>query len=272
MNWIAVLAGLASAAMLVAVGGKWELKRRHVWPWSAFIGLAVFGAIALVERYFPSIPQLAVGAACVIAGIGTTIGTILFFFFRDPERKSPDRNDLIISPADGTVIYIKQIEAANFPFAVKNGRQIPLAEFTTENLISDRGVQIGIAMNYLNVHVNRSPIQGRITMLKAVPGLFESLKHIESLLVNERVLMVFEANHLKVGIVQIASRLVRRIVPFVKAGQEVEQGQRVGRITFGSQVDVILPFSEDLKIVVQVGDEVIAGVSPLIELGTSNNK
>jgi phosphatidylserine decarboxylase len=81
--------------------------------------------------------------------------------------------------------------------------------------------------------------------------------------------MVFESDKLKVGIVQIASRLVRRIVPFVQAGQIVDQGDRVGRITFGSQVDLLIPYRDDLKICVKEGDEVAAGTSVLIELSKS---
>lgn len=266
MNWIALGAGLLVGLMLTAIGRKWELKNRHVLPWSAVMGIVVWGSTVFVNGLLPNVPVAVIGCMVSIAALVLTVGTILYFFFRDPERPAPRKDDCVISPADGTVIYIKQIEAGKFPFATKKGRDIPLEEFTTEQLIDDRGIQIGIAMNYLNVHVNRSPIQGRVAMLKAVPGLFESLKHIDSLLVNERVLMVVESPTLKVGIVQIASRLVRRIVPFVKQGENIEQGQRVGRITFGSQVDVLVPYCEQYKIVVNVGDEVVAGVTSLIEL------
>jgi phosphatidylserine decarboxylase len=185
----------------------------------------------------------------------------LFFFFRDPERHPPADSGVIVSPADGTVIYVKEIERGNFPFAVKNNNPIPLAEFSRENLIPDRGIQIGIAMNYLNVHVNRSPIAGVVKMLLPIHGKFLSLKHIHALLENERTLMVFENVNLKVGIVQIASRLVRRIVPYVQEGQTVAQGQRIGMIKFGSQVDLLIPYRADLKVQVHVGDQLVAGES-----------
>ena len=188
----------------------------------------------------------------------------MFFFFRDPERDPPQREELIVSPADGTVVYIKEVEDGKFPFAVKNNNTIPLTEFTREELIPDRGIQIGIAMNYLNVHVNRSPIRGVVRMVQAVPGKFASLKHLQSLLENERALLVFENENLKVGIVQIASRLVRRIVSYVDEGQEVEQGKRVGMIKFGSQVDVLLAHRDDLEIHVEVGQEVTAGETVLM--------
>lgn len=266
MNWIALLSSLATVALLSAAGKKWELKIRHFLPWSVLMALSVFFIVSLLTASTTLIPTLAIAAGIVATAIVASIGAILFFFFRDPERQVPQRADRIVSPADGTVIYIKQINAGTFPFAVKKGNSIPLDEFTTERLIPQQGIQIGIAMNYLNVHVNRSPIAGTITMLKSVPGLFNSLKHIESLLENERVLMVFESKKLKVGIVQIASRLVRRIVPFVAQGDQVLQGDRVGRITFGSQVDLLIAHREDLRIMVKEGDEVFAGLSTLIEL------
>ncbi len=260
------LAGFLTFALLFAAGNKWELKIRHYLPWSVFIAALVAGVTYWLSERFPDFPSLVIAAAVLATALAVSIGAMLYFFFRDPNRNPPRRDDWIISPADGTVIYVKEIHNGQFPFAIKNGNTIPLSEFTTENLIPDRGIQIGIAMNYLNVHVNRSPIAGRVTMLKPVPGLFASLKHIESLLENERVLMVFENPSLKVGMVQIASRLVRRIVPFVKAGQDVEQGDRVGRITFGSQVDLLVPYRDNLKICVKEGDEVFAGTSLIIEV------
>jgi phosphatidylserine decarboxylase len=161
-------------------------------------------------------------------------------------------------------VYIKELTDGRFPFAVKNRNAIPLSEFSGEKLIVDRGIQIGIAMNFLNVHVNRSPIAGIVTLVKRIPGRFASLKHIASLLENERVLMVFENEHLRVGIVMIASRLVRRIVAYVEDGERLAQGQRVGMIRFGSQVDVLLPHHDELAIVAKVGDEVTAGETVLI--------
>ena len=101
-------------------------------------------------------------------------------------------------------------------------------------------------------------------MVKPLPGKFESLKRIQSLLENERALLVFENESLKLGIVQIASRLVRRIVCYVKEGQEVAQGDRIGMIKFGSQVDLLIAFREDLEVQVSVGDEVVAGETVLL--------
>lgn len=243
---------------------KWELKAKHYLPWSLLMAFAVFCLTFAVSQAMPAVPAFLISLACLVLAGMASIGAIMFFFFRDPERSPPADDEIIVSPADGTVVYVKEIEGGHFPFAVKNNRTIPLEQFAGEALIPDRGIQIGIAMNYLNVHVNRSPIKGIVRMLQPIPGKFLSLKHIHALLENERTLMVFENDDLKVGIVQIASRLVRRIVPYVKEGQSVEQGQRVGMIKFGSQVDLLIAYRPELTIHVKVGDELIAGESVLM--------
>ena len=258
----AIIATALLGLMLLAAANKWEIKQRHYVPWTIFIcGLVFVGTLA-AAKVMP--PIIAVGLSIVIGGV-SSIAAILYFFFRDPDRSPPNDPTKIVSPADGTIVYVKEITDGKFPFAVKGRNTIPLSEFSKEDLIPDRGLQIGIAMNYLNVHVNRSPIAGEVKMVEAVPGKFASLKHIASLLENERALMVFEGNGLKVGIVQIASRLVRRIVPYVEAGQSVDQGQRVGMIKFGSQVDLLVP-DTGLSILVKEGDEVTAGESVLAVL------
>lgn len=223
-----------------------------------------FGLSFAGQRLWPDMSGWLIFVISVGCALTLTVLTILFFFFRDPERHAPQQPGQIVSPADGRVVYIKEIQQGKFPFAVKGHNSIPLREFATVDLIPDRGIQIGIAMNFLNVHVNRSPIGGQITMARGIPGVFASLKHIASLLENERFLMVTEGHGLRVGIVQIASRLVRRIVPYVAEGDQVEQGQRVGMIRFGSQVDVLLAHRDDLHVLAQVGDEVTAGETVLM--------
>lgn len=240
---------------------KWELKEKHYVPWNLFIATIGAGIVYAATQTIPGVPAILVALLTPVLGGVLSIAAIMFFFFRDPERQPPNDPTQIVSPADGTVIYIKEIEDGRFPFAVKNNNTIPLSEFSSADLIPERGIQIGIAMNYLNVHVNRSPIAGVVKMLTPIHGKFLSLKHIHALLENERTLMVFENENLKVGIVQIASRLVRRIVPYVQEGQELAQGERVGMIKFGSQVDLLVAHRDDLKIHVKIGDEVTAGES-----------
>ncbi len=125
------------------------------------------------------------------------------------------------------------------------------------------GFLVGIAMNYLDVHVNRSPIAGRIRLLRHIKGLLLSLKQREAVLENERVLTVIDNGQFQIGVVQIALRLVRKIVPYVREGAQLQRGERMGMIRFGSQVDVILPQLPELHIAVAPGMKLQAGTSVL---------
>ena len=114
-------------------------------------------------------------------------------------------------------------------------------------------------MNLMDVHVNRAPIAGRVRLVTRVPGTFGSLRKPEMAASNERVTTVIETGNLQVAMVQIASRLVRRIAVFVSEGEELGLGQRVGAIRFGSQVDLLLPSERHISLAVEVGDRVLAG-------------
>jgi phosphatidylserine decarboxylase len=142
-----------------------------------------------------------------------------------------------------------------------------LEEITATKLLDNVAYFVGIDMNLLNVHVNRSPITGKAIFQKHIKGRFVSLRKEESEIVNERVSTVIDNGAFRVGVIQIASRLVRRIVPYIKEGDNVEIGQRLGIIVFGSQVDVAIPELENLKIEVKPGDETKAGVSIIARYG-----
>jgi phosphatidylserine decarboxylase len=126
---------------------------------------------------------------------------------------------------------------------------------------------IGIAMSFLDVHVNRAPISGRVAVLRRFPGLFGSLRRPEMLFENERATVVIERGDIQVAVVQIASRLVRRIVAYVEEGDDVAAGQRIGMIRFGSQVDLVLPLRDGLRVFAEPGDRVVAGETILATVG-----
>ena len=222
--------------------------------------------LTCLTRAWPTLDSwLALGATLALC-YGLTLATILLIFFRDPDRTVRRDDCQLLSPADGTIVYVKQIENGRFPFAVKGRNNIPLSDFVDANFVPERGTQIGIAMNFLDVHVNRCAMGGKVKLVRRIPGKFASLRQIASLLENERVLMVIENDALVVGMVQIASRLVRRIVPYVAVGNEVAQGQRVGAIRFGSQVDLLIPEMPGLEVLAKVGDTVTAGETVLVKL------
>ena len=246
---------------LIALGVKWEIKLKIVIPWAVFVAALGIFLLIILAKYIPDLSLVINVILSLILGVVVTASMILLLFYRDPKRVPPDKDNIIISPADGTIIYIKEIQGATFPFSVKGNKEIPLLTFTDEKFLQNGGYQIGIMMSYLDVHVNRTPIEGRIEYVKRIPGFFSSLKHISSLLENERVFIVIKGETFKVGLVQIASRLVRKIIPFVKDGDYVQQGQKLGVIHFGSQVDILLPKHDTLTLHVKQSEYVKAGTS-----------
>ncbi len=198
--------------------------------------------------------------------IVTAFGLLAYRFYRDPERTPPARAGVIVSPADGTVIYVRRSENGVLPFSTKNGHNYKLSELTKTSLRTEDAVVVGIGMSFLDVHVNRAPCSGRVSFREHFPGLFGSLRRPEMIFENERATTVIESDAYQVAVVQIASRLVRQIAVFIREGQDVALGERMGVIRLGSQVDVVLPVRESLRIAVSPGDRVRAGESIIARL------
>jgi len=244
--------------ILIPVAYKWELNIKNVFLGSIFIGFFVGLVINIIAKFF-ALNWLFEFLTSFILIILASISLLLIRFYRDPERIPPGDRNSILSPADGKVIYVKNIEKGKVPFSEKEGKKFPLNAFIQSDVLSDAGYLIGISMTYLDVHVNRAPIGGTVRFVKHIKGLFISLKRKEAVLQNERVFTVIDNSQFKVGIVQIASRLVRKIVPYLSQGQEVQKGERIGIIRFGSQVDLILPNLQSLQIIAEPGAKVKAG-------------
>ena len=249
--------------VFLSIGHKWEMARKKYIPWTIF--MVIVGNLVLygLDSNYPELHILVkLGLAATIPVV-LTILIISYYFFRDPDRNSPQVENTILSPADGKVIYIKEIINGEFPLAVKGKNKIPLSDFINDEFIADKGLQIGIAMSFLHVHVNRSPVKGKVKKIIRVPGAFNSLKHIKSLLENERVFTQIDSADVNVGMVQIASRLVRRIISYKKEDEMIGKGERIGIIKFGSQVDLLVDTStlKDVDVEVEVGQEVKAGLT-----------
>jgi phosphatidylserine decarboxylase len=256
-----------SLACLCLLAWKWHIKMKMAIAAAIVIGgltglivnvtysrIATFGwAMVLLVEF------------CLIL-LMTLIG-ILTRFYRDPERRPLETERVILSPADGKVIYVHTIEEGSALVSTKGDRKFRLDEIAETDLLADAAYLVGIDMNILNVHVNRSPIRGKAILLKRTKGKFVSLRRQDSEIVNERVTTIIANGTTRVGVVQIASRLVRRIVSSIKEGENLEMGQRIGAIVFGSQVDVVIPKLENLKIEVKPGNEVKAGISVIARYG-----
>lgn len=218
----------------------------------------LFSTITELWRFFFA---LASGGIFVVA-LGYALTMIRFW--HTPKRKISAGENEIISPADGNVLYIKRIEAGDTPIAIKDGKMNVLQELTKTDLVNRPCWLIGINMTPWDVHKNCAPIDGSIRLNQHTKGEFLSLKLFDALSQNERNTYVIENERLKVGIVQIASKGVRRIDSYVKEGDIVQKGDWLGMIRFGSQVDLILPYTS--KVTVTVGQQVYAAKTIIAEI------
>ena len=183
----------------------------------------------------------------------------VFAFFRDPERVVPQNDVAIVSPADGLVTLISQVEPPE-ELRIDDGSGI-------EGLPTGPVTRVSIFMSVFDVHINRAPIGGVVRRLVYLPGKFLNADLDKASEENERQhIMIERADGVRIGFTQIAGLVARRIVPFVKVGDTMGVGQRVGLIRFGSRVDVYLPAGTDSKVL--LGQRVIAGETVLGEVGT----
>ncbi len=225
------------------------------WSWPPIhpegrkFGIAVVG-LALVAAFF-AWETIAWPLAFLSLGV--------FAFFRDPERVVPQDDRAIVAPADGLVSLISEVE--------------PPAELTADDgsgiagLPAGKVIRVSIFMSVFDVHINRAPIAGTVRRVVYIPGQFLNADLDKASDENERQHILIErADGMRIGFTQIAGLVARRIVPFVKPGDTIGAGQRVGLIRFGSRVDVYLPAGTDSKVL--LGQKVIAGETVLAEIGT----
>jgi phosphatidylserine decarboxylase len=269
---VSVAAGFAGATLaamlMLPLAWKWQLGMRRTGFGVA--GIAVLAGVAVLAAAVVLGLSVAVSA---VLGAGLVLmfsfGTLAYRFYRDPERLPPAGDGLVVSPADGEVVYVKRSRDGQLPVASKHGVSVGLEELTHTALHERDAVVVGIAMSFLDVHVNRAPIAGRVVLSRHFPGRFGSLKRPETVFENERTTTLIAGSRLEIAVVQIASRLVRQITSYVRDGQEVNLGQRIGIIRLGSQVDVVLPQRRDLCVLVGEGDRVTAGVSVIATVGAA---
>ena len=205
---------------------KWRFPSVHPEGRKFVVG-AAFAALILYWLWHP-LGWLAAGLTLWVAA-----------FFRDPVRTTPSGDKFIVAPADGLITLIAKVPP---PPELRGADGLADGDYT----------RVSIFMSVFDVHINRSPISGRIRRMAYVPGKFVNADLDKASEDNERQHFLVEgADGLRVGFTQIAGLVARRILAFVKEGDAVEAGQRVGLIRFGSRVDVYLP----------------AGVAPRVLLG-----
>ena len=192
-------------------------------------------------------------AAVVLFLLWPPLGTLatlwVVYFFRDPPRVTPVADALVVAPADGRISLIS--------------RAVPPAELALGAAPLPR---ISIFMSVFDCHVNRSPVTGRIERMVYRAGKFLNADLDKASEDNERNALVIDAAGTRIGLVQIAGLIARRIVPFVREGDAIGAGERIGMIRFGSRVDLYLP--DDARLRVGQGQIAIAGETVVAELGT----
>jgi phosphatidylserine decarboxylase len=196
----------------------------------------VLGGVALTALFFILDLQL---LAIFLALLTLFTG----YFFRDPNRNPVDQEKAVLTPADGRILTIRNLE-------------------TGDSRSGDKAIKISIFMSVLNAHINRMPVSGRVSQLAYHPGRFFSANLDKASLHNENNVVTLETDSRKrIILVQIAGLIARRIVCWVKTGDYVQTGQRFGLIRFGSRLEVYLP--PDTAITVSVGQKVKAGQTVL---------
>ena len=187
--------------------------------------------------------------AWLLVGISIWVAT----FFRDPVRTTPRGDKLIVSPADGLITMIARVPP---PPELRGPDGLADGDYT----------RVSIFMSVFDVHINRAPISGRVKRIAYVPGKFVNADLDKASEDNERQHMLIEGSDgLRIGFTQIAGLVARRILSFVREGDMVDSGQRVGLIRFGSRVDVYLPAGTAPKVL--LGQRSIAGETIIAEVG-----
>lgn len=179
----------------------------------------------------------------------------VFMFFRNPIRATPQDPDLLIAPADGLITLIQQVP--------------PPREIAGPDGLGDAPmIRVSMFMSVFDVHINRTPIAGTIKSVVYISGKFINADLDKASEDNERQHIVVErADGLKIGFTQIAGLVARRIVPFIKPGDIVAAGQRIGLIRFGSRVDIYLPAGTVPRVV--LGQRTVAGETVIARIGES---
>jgi phosphatidylserine decarboxylase len=203
---------------------------------AGLLGLALIWAGVLVKSLGVAVEFL----AAVLGGLWVLFALFTFYFFRDPEAQTPGGPGLVICPGHGRIDAVDQLPQSQFPGGPCH--------------------RISMFLSVIDIHVQNAPVSGRVVSVTHAAGKFLNAMEADSALYNENVLLGFDSSETpgeKIGVRLIAGVLARRIVPFVKAGEEVQRGQRISLIQFGSRCDLYLPL--DYKIKVKMGDKVVGG-------------
>ena len=195
-------------------------------------------------------------ALAMLPLLALPLGLLIIFsayFFRDPERNISADPTIIVSPADGTVTAIDEVERVE-----------------GDPYLTMRLKRISIFLSVFDVHVNRAPIAGELIHSEPRGGLYLDARKPESSLLNESRLWIIQGERGLVGVKQITGAIARRIVPWAHVGDQLEKGERFGMIRFGSRTELYLPM--ETEVLIKVGDKVQGGSSAIARWGVGKEE
>jgi phosphatidylserine decarboxylase len=204
----------------------------------------IFGAVNIIFFYFFSASMPVI--SWIVFGVTLIVLLFIISFFRSPKRNFTVAHHQVICPADGKVVVIE--------------------EMTDTEYFKDKRLQVSIFMSPANVHINRIPMSGKVAYSQYHKGKYLVAWNPKSSVENERHSVVIKSDSAEILVKQIAGALAKRIVNYLKTGQQVEQGHEMGFIKFGSRVDVLLPVGTELN--VKLNQQVKGGVTVLATIDT----
>jgi len=202
------------------------------------VATAVLITAVLLWSRWPNTPTL------IILGLALALWLLILYFFRDPNRQVVNQPGLVIGPADGEVVEIARERESRF--------------------LRAEVIRISLFLSVLDVHIQRVPLGGEVTLVQRQPGKFLQAFKPEASEVNEYIAMVIETGYGRILIKQIAGILARRCVNYARPGDQVATGQRFGLIRFSSRVDLFLPPNAEL--LVKIGDKIVGGLTAVARL------
>ncbi|MEY4385068.1 MAG: hypothetical protein RLY20_351 [Verrucomicrobiota bacterium] len=223
--------------------GKAGKAARRMLLWT-FLALAAMVATGVIATFIgPVFAMVALG----LFFVWVPFALFTLYFFRDPDAKVPVGSGLVVSPGHGKVDVIDTVNEPRF--------------------MGGECKRISIFLSVFDVHVQNAPVSGKVAYFKYTEGKFLNALKTESAEQNENILIGIEASdpaYTKVGLRLITGLIARRLVPWIEDGEELERGQRISLIQFGSRVDVYLPMSANIQ--VKLGDRAVGGETVLAKL------
>jgi phosphatidylserine decarboxylase len=237
------------------VCGYWFHPEDDRFAWRSRLGLARYGLaeIVLFTLLLGSIGGLLAAAAILVHWSLWLLLTPVFltwleiiYFFRDPERATPADPAAVVSPADGAVTNVEEVEEPDFP--------------------GGKALRVSIFLSIFNVHINRVPRAARVTDVRYYPGAFLDARNPASAVRNEQLWVDLKetGSGRPMRVKQISGAIARRIVCWLKVGDELKTGDRFGMIKLGSRTDLLIPASAATEVLVKVGDKVKGGSTVLL--------